>query len=241
MPSARILGKGETLHCKIPNFILSPATILAKQARGNDISTITVSGNDKLSHDAGSFLAQNPAIRSIKKSGNYGFDPVFRSFKYDRLAITLNGNGCATAACPNRMDPPTSQVPMNMVSSVEILKGPYSLRWGNAFGGTINFKTAKPEYPEQASVHGRLSSGYEGNGTILRSEGLLGINGKTYSLGLFGSYSTGMIILMATTKKYHQGSIGPAMVLICQHSLLHSKTFLFQLSITWQKMLISLH
>jgi iron complex outermembrane receptor protein len=40
-------------------------------------------------------------------------------------------------------------------------------------------------------VYGRLSGGFESNGNILRSEGLLGFSGKRYDLGLFASWSGG--------------------------------------------------
>ena len=41
--------------------------------------------------------------------------------KYDQLNIVLNGAQCATAACPNRMDPPTSQLAPNTIEKVEIV------------------------------------------------------------------------------------------------------------------------
>ena len=74
-----------------------------------------------------------------------------RGFKYDRLNIVMNGSQSAIAACPNRMDPPTSQVPTSTIQKVEVYKGPYALRYGAGFGGTINFVseplvfTTKPE------------------------------------------------------------------------------------------------
>jgi iron complex outermembrane receptor protein len=89
------------------------------------------------------------------------------------------------------MDPPTSQVAPNMIDRVEILKGPHALRFGNSFGGTINFISADPRFSDHSEMYGRLSGGYDSNGDILRSEGLIGLSGKKYDLGIFGSWSQG--------------------------------------------------
>ena len=136
-------------------------------------------------------LNQNPALNSIRKAGNYGFDPVFRGFKYDQLNIVLNGAQGATAACPNRMDPPTSQMTPNMIDRIEVLKGPHALRFGTGFGATINFVPTKLRFTEKAGLYGRISTGYEGNGTVFRNEGKLGFSGKNHDISLFGSWSQG--------------------------------------------------
>lgn len=170
--------------------VLSPAIVLAK-SNPQIANNLRVSETDKLSHDAAAFLKQVPLISSIQKGGNYGFDPVMRGFKYDQLNIVMGEGICATAACPNRMDPPASQIPMNMVEKVEILKGPYSLRYGTGFGGTINFQSQTAEYTQKNKTNGRLSAGYDGNGSIYRTEGKLGVSGSFYDVSLYGSYAEG--------------------------------------------------
>jgi iron complex outermembrane receptor protein len=95
------------------------------------------------------------------------------------------------AACPNRMDPPASQVSLNQMDRVEILKGPYFLRYGPALGGTINFITQDPSFKEKFEPGGRLSSSYESNGNIFRTEGAVGINERRFVFGINGSWSKG--------------------------------------------------
>ena len=86
---------------------LYPVTIIAVRPSGpQPDDQVKISYQERLEHDGAAILNQAPAFNSIRKSGNYGFDPVFRGFKYDQLNVVLNGAQSATAACPNRMDPP---------------------------------------------------------------------------------------------------------------------------------------
>jgi iron complex outermembrane receptor protein len=144
---------------------------------------------DKMLHDGAAILNQSPLIGTIRKGGNYGLDPVFRGFKYDQLNIVMDGAQSATAACPNRMDPPTSQMAPNMTDRIEIMKGPHALRFGSGLGATINFIPSKIEYAEKLKVNGRFSGGYETNGNLARSEGKLGFSGKKLHLDLFAAWS----------------------------------------------------
>ena len=171
------------------SFELNPMTILEKGEDTDEV--IPISTEDKLTHDAGSFLHQIPEINVVKKSGSYGFDPVLRGMKYERLNIVIDGVQTAHAACPNRMDPPISQIPMNTIKTVEIMKGPYSLRYGNSFGGTINFLSKGTVYGAERPVYGRASTSFESNGSIFRSEALVGFSQDKLNVELHGAYSTG--------------------------------------------------
>lgn len=168
-----------------------PVTVIALRPKNNQGQVMELDEQDRLAHDGGAVLNQVTAISSVRKSGNYGFDPVLRGFKYDQLNIVMNGAQSAAAACPNRMDPPTSQMSPNMVDRVEVLKGPHALRYGGGFGGTINFVPVPLRFSEKMDFSGRFSAGYDGNGKIMRSEGLAGINTKHYNWDLFAAWSEG--------------------------------------------------
>jgi len=170
---------------------LYPVTVIALRPNESPAEKLEMDYQERLAHDGASVLNQNPALNSIRKGGGYGFDPVFRGFKYDQLNIVFNGAQSATAACPNRMDPPTSQMAPNMLDRIEVLKGPHALRFGTGFGATINFVPVKLRFTEQSDIYGRVSSGYEGNGSIFRNEGQLGFSGKNHDIALFGSWSQG--------------------------------------------------
>ncbi|MCK3683345.1 TonB-dependent receptor [Maribellus sp. YY47] len=191
--SSDVISAGNSGILKIQeaeNYLL-PVTLVLVRPETGGAGTLEFSAQSKLAHDAGALLESVSSISSIRKSGTYGFEPVLRGFKYDQINLVLDGVQTASAACPNRMDPGASQVPINMITQAEILKGPYSLRYGNVFGGTINFKSSEPEFREKATPVGRLGTSYETNGTILRTEGVAGVSGKKADFRVFGAYSVG--------------------------------------------------
>ncbi len=190
LQTKEFIENGVITLTKTGNFLL-PVTIISVHPSAGEKSNLDLQIQEKLEHDAGRLLEQIPGIATIRKSGSYGFDPVLRSFKYDQLNLVIDGVQTASAACPNRMDPASSQIPVNMVSQVEVMKGPYSLRYGNVLGGTINFKTAVPQFSEQLKPVGRLGTSYESNGNIFRTESVGGFTSKTADVKVFASYSTG--------------------------------------------------
>jgi iron complex outermembrane receptor protein len=168
-----------------------PVTVIAVHPKREETEQMEFGVREKMAHDGGAILNNTPAISSIRKSGSYGFDPVLRGFKYDQLNVVINGAQTSIAACPNRMDPPTSQMAPNMMERVEVMKGPHALRFGNGLGGTINFVSAKPEFSGGLNTYGRISGGNEFNGTVRRSEGLIGIRNQNVDLSLYASWSEG--------------------------------------------------
>jgi iron complex outermembrane receptor protein len=181
----KTIFREETCHSLMPVTIVALHTPLSSQA------TLSLNTRDRLAHDGGDILNSIEGFSSIRKSGAYGSDPVFRGFKSDQLNIIINGAQTATAACPNRMDPPSSQVAPNMISHIEIQKGPHSLRYGNSFGATINYIPLAPRYSDKQRIYGRITGSFETNGEVIRNEGVVGISGKRYDLGIFGSFAKG--------------------------------------------------
>ncbi|HEY8659757.1 MAG TPA: TonB-dependent receptor plug domain-containing protein [Hanamia sp.] len=169
---------------------LNPVTLYALKGKAIQ-ETVRLNNGDWVQHDASQVLQQIPGFSSIKKSGAFGFDPVFRGFKLDQLNILNDGALTSTAACPNRMDPPTSQVLISQVQQIEVLKGPHSFRYGPSMGAVINFKTAAPEFSNTTKPFGRITTGYESNGEIYRTEGVIGIRTKKMQITATGSYSKG--------------------------------------------------
>jgi iron complex outermembrane receptor protein len=170
---------------------LLPVTVIKVHPEFFEKNQFDIPVQEKLEHDAGQLLEQMTSVSVIRKSGAYGFDPVLRGFKYDQLNLVIDGTQTASAACPNRMDPASSQIPINMISTVEVMKGPFSLRYGNAFGGTINFKSSTPQFSEKTKPAGRLGTSYESNGNIFRTEGVAGMSSNKTDLKFFGSLSQG--------------------------------------------------
>ena len=103
---------------------------------------------------------------SVIKRGNYAIDPSFRGAQYEQLNIQYDGGTKAMHACPNRMDPITTHIIPEEISKIEIIKGPYTVRYGATFGGIVNLVTQKPDF-EDYGLHGKVSGGYESNGNSL--------------------------------------------------------------------------
>jgi iron complex outermembrane recepter protein len=172
-------------------YNLQPVTVIAIRPSTSGKETLKVGSQEQISHDAGAYLQQNPAISGIRKSSSSALDPVLRGFKYEQLTIVTDGSCASTAACPNRMDPPSSQISLNMTEKVEVYKGPYALRFGNSFGGTINFISAAARFTPQLMPLARVTAGYESNGQIFRTEAMAGLSTKAINWQVFGSLSQG--------------------------------------------------
>lgn len=123
---------------------------------------------------------------SVIKRGNYAIDPSFRGSQYEQLNIQYDGGTKAMHACPNRMDPITTHIIPEEISKIEIIKGPYTVRYGATFGGIVNMVSKKPNYLENG-FHGKFSSGFEtnGNATVNMLQ-LQYIKGKYDVVGNFG-------------------------------------------------------
>ena len=100
---------------------------------------------------------------SLIKRGNYAIDPSFRAAQYEQLNIQFDGGEKAMHACPNRMDPITTHVVPESIENIQVIKGPYSVRYGASFGGIINLVSKQPDRTEKGG-NGSFSTGYEGNG-----------------------------------------------------------------------------
>lgn len=105
---------------------------------------------------------------STIKRGNYAIDPVFRAAAYEQLNVMYDGGTKATHACPNRMDPVTTHILPEEIAKIEVIKGPYTVRYGATFGGIVNMVTKDPNYLDNG-FHGKVSTGYETNGNAFVS------------------------------------------------------------------------
>jgi len=123
----------------------------------------------------------------ITKKGAYASEPVFRSFKYEQLNVQYDGGMKVLNACPNRMDPITTHVIPEEIEKIEIVKGPFTVRFGQNFGGIINLVSKNPT-KEQIGFHASVEGGYETNGNNLVSGASALYVAKKFDIHLNGSY-----------------------------------------------------
>ena len=112
--------------------------------------------------DIGELLREEPNMGGIRKGGG-NIDPVIRGFKFSQLNVVIDGATKIEGGCPNRMDPAVSHVDAGDISNIEIIKGPFALRYGPNFGGVINLQTLQPRPSEKFSAGVEASKGWESN------------------------------------------------------------------------------
>lgn len=146
--------------------------------------------------DIGDQLRMLPNVGGVKK-GAVNIDPVVRGFKYSQLTILLDGAVSIEGGCPNRMDPTTSHIALDDMAEMQVLKGPFALRYGSVFGGVVNLVPVKPMASDffEVKVKGikAFESNWNGNREYVQ---VAGGNKKVYFLlsgynQKFGDYTDG--------------------------------------------------
>lgn len=165
--------------------------------------------------DIGDFLRKEPNINAIRKGGG-NLDPVVRGLKFNQLNVQSNTGQKIEGGCPNRMDPAASHININDISRIEILKGPYALRYGPNFGAVLNLVTEKAKPYNSFQLHARAMLGWESNWNGNKQHlSILG-GGKTIYFALsannqdYGNYTAGNGELMKSSfRKYNfSGELG---------------------------------
>lgn len=117
---------------------------------------------ESINKDIGEILKQLPNVSGIKKGGT-SIDPVIRGFKYNQLLIITDDAVKIEGGCPNRMDPATSHIEAEDLSDIEVLKGPYSMRYGANFGSVIRLQTNPASFSNELEKNIYAKRGYESN------------------------------------------------------------------------------
>ena len=120
------------------------------------------------------------------KRGNYAVDPAFRASQYEQLNVQIDGGTKAFHACPNRMDPVTTLINPEEITRIEIIRGPFSVRYGNTFGGIVNLVSKSPSINDKI-ISGSVSAGYESNGNSLVN--MITLDSKVKKFDFSGNFS----------------------------------------------------
>jgi len=132
----------------------------------------------------------------IQKRGAFSAEPVFRAFRYEELNVLFDGSTKIVGAGPNRMDPVTTHIIPEEIEKIEIVKGPFTVRFGQNFGGIINLVLKTPNKNDYG-FHGNAESGFESNGNNLTTRTSLQYATKKFDILVngalrdFGNYRDG--------------------------------------------------
>ena len=157
--------------------------------------------------DIGDQLRMMPNVGGIKK-GAVNIDPVVRGFKYSQVTTLLDGAIAIEGGCPNRMDPTSSHVALDDMAEMQVLKGPFALRYGSVFGGLVNLVPVKPMTNDVFDIKVKGVKAYESNWNGNREYvSVAGGNQRIYFLGSgynmkYGDYKDGNGDLYKTS--YHK-------------------------------------
>lgn len=180
--------------------------------------------------DIGDYLRQEPNVSGIRKGG-VGIDPVVRGFKYNQVTVLLNSGVKIEGGCPNRMDPMVSHVESENVQKIEVIKGPYVLKYGPVLGALINLETVLPQPFAKPQIHGGVLYGFETNWNGQREHIVLaGGNDKVFfnaSGGFkgYGSYIGGNDILYNTSFQKLYGTAGVGFIIKKNHQIILSYAY----------------
>lgn len=123
----------------------------------------------------------------IQKRGAYASEPIFRAFRYEELNVRYDGESKIVNACPNRMDPITTHIIPEEIKKIELVKGPFTVRFGQNFGGIINLVTKEPSKTDNG-ISGSVEGGYESNGANKTTRAAIQYATKKMAVIVNGSY-----------------------------------------------------
>ena len=110
-------------------------------------------------HDGADYLKTIPGFSVIRKGGADG-DPIFRGMAGSRLSMLVDGE-TILGGCGQRMDPPTAYIFPEAFDSIQVIKGPQSVKHGPGnSAGVVLFERSQTR-PQEAdlSVHTSLLAG----------------------------------------------------------------------------------
>lgn len=136
--------------------------------------------------EVGEVLRSIPNVGGVRRGGAV-LDPVVRGFKYSQLSVYIDGLFSIEGGCPNRMDPTVSRVDAHDIERIEVIKGPYALKYGPNFGGAIRLISHNPEFFNSDNIGFRLNAFAEMTPNLgMREHIRLDAGNKKTSMMVFG-------------------------------------------------------
>lgn len=115
----------------------------------------------KMAVSVDEFLASSDNISFIKR-GAYAWEPLLNNMSTERSTITIDGMH-VFGACTDKMDPVTSYVESNALSTVDITSGQEGSSHGATIAGSIDLKRKSTPFGLDRKWSGSYQTGYESN------------------------------------------------------------------------------
>ncbi len=180
--------QGMTVRLEKRVIALNEVVIEADPLRDPIHSTVVSDAEKRVSQprNAADLFKDIPGFTLQKRSAT-SLEPSLRSFKYEQMNIKYDGGFKVVNACPNHMDPITAHVIPEEVGKIEVIKGPFNVRFGQTFGAVVNMITRKPA-PDRYGFHHTLQAGYETNGNNFVGRTEMTYAEKKYDITFNGEY-----------------------------------------------------
>ena len=115
----------------------------------------------KMAVSVDEFLASSASISFIKK-GAYAWEPLLNNMSTERSTVTIDGMH-VFGACTDKMDPITSYVESNNLSTIEIKSGQEGSLHGATVAGSIDLQRKSTPFGLSKSWNGAYQTGFEFN------------------------------------------------------------------------------
>ncbi|VTR35098.1 TonB-dependent receptor plug domain-containing protein [Sphingobacterium thalpophilum] len=115
----------------------------------------------KMAVSVDEFLASSDNISFIKR-GAYAWEPLLNNMSTERTSVTIDGMH-VFGACTDKMDPVTSYVESNNLSTIDITSGQEGNMHGATVGGSIDMKRKSTPFGLEKTWNGAYQTGFEFN------------------------------------------------------------------------------
>lgn len=110
-------------------------------------------------NSAEDILSRVEGISFIKR-GAYGLEPVIRGLSDGQISVSIDGMK-VFGACTDKMDPSTSYVETDNLSSIELSHGSFNSFNSSGLGGSLDLQLAEPLFDRKKNYFVKLEGGYQ--------------------------------------------------------------------------------
>ncbi|MGO1672346.1 MAG: TonB-dependent receptor plug domain-containing protein, partial [Sphingobacterium sp.] len=149
----------------------------------------------KMAVSVDEFLASSESISFVKR-GAYAWEPLLNNMGSERSTLTIDGMHIF-GACTDKMDPITSYVETNNLSTVDITSGQEGSMHGSTVAGSIDLKRKTTPFGLEEQWSGAYQTGFETNNKQFFNLGNVSYSGDNFvadgsiSLRKAGNYFDG--------------------------------------------------
>ncbi len=132
----------------------------------------------KMAVSVDEFLASSDKISFIKR-GAYAWEPLLNNMSTERSTVTIEGMHIF-GACTDKMDPVTSYLESNNLSSIDIKSGQQGSMHGATIAGSIDLKRKSTPFGLEKKWGGAYQTGFEFNNKQAFNLGSVSYSGNRF-------------------------------------------------------------